>query len=172
MEKEDIRALELLEAVVEDPNARQVDLARRVGVAVGTVNWLLKRMVAKGQIKVKRIGRWQWRYLLTPQGVREKTKLTQQYIQASFRVYRETREEARQLLGELKHSGHTKVHLEADQKNDLLDIYRLTCAELGITVVGDEDSPAPILQAENRRIVLKNPACRAPIPPADRVDKG
>ena len=64
--------LRLLEAVEAQPETTQADLATQVGVAVGTVNWYLKRWSAKGYLKVKRIGRWQWRYLLTPQGMARK----------------------------------------------------------------------------------------------------
>jgi len=73
---DELRELELLEALVEDPEVRQVDLATRLGVAVGTVNWLLKRLASKGFLKVRRIGRWKWRYLLTPRGMSEKARLT------------------------------------------------------------------------------------------------
>ena len=58
--------LQLLEALEAEPETSQADLAAKVGVAVGTVNWYIKRWSAKGYIKVKRIGRWRWRYLLAP----------------------------------------------------------------------------------------------------------
>jgi len=159
---EDSRALELLEAIAERPDVRQVDLAGRIGVAVGTVNWLLKRLSAKGYVKVQRIGQWQWRYLLTPSGVREKARLTRQYLQASFRIYRKTREEAQALLGELKRAGHETVRIDSSSWNDLLDIYRLTCSELGITVVEGEDSRLPTLRMREREVVLETPENAAP----------
>jgi DNA-binding MarR family transcriptional regulator len=57
--------LQLLQALAESPETTQADLAARVGVAVGTVNWYLKRWSKKGYVKVSRINRWQWSYLLT-----------------------------------------------------------------------------------------------------------
>jgi DNA-binding IclR family transcriptional regulator len=51
---------ELLEALEEGPRIRQVDLAARLRMAMGTVNLHLKRFAAKGYIKVKRIGRRQY----------------------------------------------------------------------------------------------------------------
>jgi DNA-binding MarR family transcriptional regulator len=134
-DSERLRELEVLEALVENPEARQADLATRLGVAVGTVNWLLKRLVSKGYVKVKRIGRWQWRYLLTARGFAEKTRLTQQYLQYSMRLYRDTRQEASRLLKELKKRGYDKVCIEGDSENDLVDVCRLTCLEQGIAVV-------------------------------------
>jgi DNA-binding MarR family transcriptional regulator len=153
----DSRALELLEAIAERPDVRQVDLAGRIGVAVGTVNWLLKRLSAKGYVKVQRIGQWQWRYLLTSSGVREKARLTRQYLQASLRVYRKTREEAQALLGELKRAGQDTVRIDSGGWSDLLDIYRLTCSELGITAVEGENSQLPTLRMRGTKVVLETP---------------
>jgi len=156
----ELRELELLEALAENPEARQVDLATRLGVAVGTVNWILKRQVSKGYVKVKRIGRWRWRYLLTPRGFAEKTRLTQQYLQYSMRLYRDTRQEARRLLQELKERGYDKVGIEGNPKNDLVDVCRLTCLEEGIEVVnsgGTIKKGRPTLRAVNRELVLEWP---------------
>ena len=132
---ERLRELEILEALVENPEARQADLATRLGVAVGTVNWLLKRLVSKGYVKVKRIGRWRWRYLVTPRGFAEKARLTQRYLQNSMRLYRQTRQQSQRLLSAVLKRGYTKVRLEGDSGNDLVDVCRLTCLEQGIDVV-------------------------------------
>ena len=156
-----LRELELLEALAEDPEARQVDLATRLGVAVGTVNWLLKRLTSKGYIKVKRIGQWQWRYLLTPRGFAEKARLTRQYLQSSMRIYRRTREEAAQLLSALRKGGYAEVLLEGDIDSDLADICRLTCLEQKITMVNSRrtvgENRVPALRVEGRELSLEWP---------------
>jgi len=158
---EALRELELLEALAEDPEARQVDLATRLGVAVGTVNWLLKRLVTKGYVKVKRIGRWRWRYLVTPRGFAEKARLTQQYLQSSMRIYRRTRQEATQLLRTLRKGGHTEVRLEGDIDSDLADICRLTCLEQKMTMVNSRrtvgEDKVPALRVAGRELSLEWP---------------
>ena len=63
MASEKQHKLELLEALEADPETTQAHLATQVGVAVGTVNWYLKRWAAKGYVKIRRIGRWRWRYV-------------------------------------------------------------------------------------------------------------
>jgi DNA-binding MarR family transcriptional regulator len=52
-----LRELILLEEIEHDPDVSQASLAAQLGVAVGTVNWHLKRLIAKGYIKVKRAQR-------------------------------------------------------------------------------------------------------------------
>ena len=51
------REMVLLEKIEYDPDITQANLAAQLGVAVGTVNWHLKRFVAKGYVKVKRAQR-------------------------------------------------------------------------------------------------------------------
>jgi DNA-binding CsgD family transcriptional regulator len=48
-----IRELSLLEQVERDPDINQATLATQLGVAVGTVNWHLKRLVSKTRQRVK-----------------------------------------------------------------------------------------------------------------------
>ena len=71
---ENLHELRILEQIERDPEATQADLASRMGVAVGTVNWYVKRLVKKGHIKVTRLQRRRLRNLITPEGIYEKTR--------------------------------------------------------------------------------------------------
>jgi len=158
--QEEMRELRLLEALADEPESRQVDLAARLGMAVGTLNWLIKRLTAKGYVKVKRIGQWRWRYLLTPRGVTAKARLTTAYLHESMRLYRQTREEARTLLADLHREGYASVRLEGDPHNDLIDVCRLTCLEQGISAVDGSSaktSDVPVLRLAGRKISLEWP---------------
>ncbi len=149
----DLRELRLLEVLEAEPEARQADLAERLGVAVGTVNWLLKRLAAKGYVKIQRISRWHWRYLLTPQGVREKSRLLTQYIRDSLSLYRQVREEARRLLGQLKSAGYSRVELRGE--GEIADIVRLTSLEQEIEPVeAFGSSSLPVIRIEGYRLEL------------------
>jgi len=158
---DDVRELELLEVIGEDPSVRQVDLATRLDVAVGTVNWLLKRLAAKGYIRMKRIGRWQWRYLLTPSGIARKTKLAREYVHLSMNLYRTTRASAQRLLRRVRAAECKAVRLDGSPENDLLDVCRLTCLEEGIEVAKERDGnrleSLPILRVVNRELELQWP---------------
>jgi DNA-binding MarR family transcriptional regulator len=152
----DTRELELLEALAEKPDARQVDLAARLGVAVGTVNWHLKRLAAKGYIKVKRIGRWHWGYLLTPQGVAEMAQLTMSYVHSSMNLYRKAREQSRNLLQQVKKAGFEEVAVQG--KGDLVDVFLLTCLEQGIRHISNSvNKDLPIVKIVGRDMVLAWP---------------
>ncbi|HID56349.1 TPA: hypothetical protein EYP37_07455 [Candidatus Poribacteria bacterium] len=111
---------------------------------------------------MKKIGRWRWSYLLTPQGMAEKARLTRAYIQQSMQLYRETREEARRLLQKVKRAGYDRVQIEGDAKNDLVDVCRLTCLEQGVEVVNpvrgkEQKDKVPVLHVDGRTLSLKPP---------------
>lgn len=145
------RDLKLLSEIETDPDATQIGLARKLGVAVGTVNWHLKRMVAKGYVKVKRAERRKLRYIVTPAGLALRARLTVDYIENSMRVYRQLREAARREVGNARLKGYGVLHVEGD--GDAADVCRLTCLEMGMRVVEEDglDQPA-VLQVEGSRV--------------------
>jgi DNA-binding PadR family transcriptional regulator len=124
-------------------------------VAVGSVNWYIKRLVNKGYIKVKQMERRSLRYLLTPQGVSEKARLTRQFMQASFRWYRVTREDSQNYLAEIKRAGYDTVFIKAD--GDLAEIIALTCLEQQVIVTDKENPLLPTFRIDGLRVKLDWP---------------
>lgn len=153
----DARELKLLSEIEQDPDATQIGLARQLGVAVGTVNWHLKRMVAKGYVKVKRAERRKLRYIVTPSGLALRARLTVDYIETSMRLYRQLRQAARQEVGRARREGYDSLEVLGD--GDVADICRLTCLEMGMRVV---DNPAegafPALKIDGNRVRLIEPS--------------
>jgi DNA-binding MarR family transcriptional regulator len=82
------RTLQLLSEVEKSSGITQRALAERLGVALGLTNLYLKRLARKGYIKVTTIPRNRIKYLLTPRGVAEKSRLTYEYMQYSLSYYR------------------------------------------------------------------------------------
>lgn len=91
MDSQDIRTLRLLEAFEEEEQTSQRELARKLDISLGLVNSFLKRLARKGYFKITNLPANRVKYLLTPQGMAEKSRLTCEYIQHSFNYYRQTR---------------------------------------------------------------------------------
>jgi DNA-binding MarR family transcriptional regulator len=145
-----VRELILLEQIEHDPDVTQATLAAQLGVAVGTVNWHLKRLVSKGYVKVKRAQRRKLRYIITPEGIALRARLTINYIETSMRLYRRTREQVLEILQEVQGAGYDRVRIQGE--GDIAEICRLTCLEQGVAVV--ETSGAPILEVRGMRVQL------------------
>lgn len=92
------RDLLLLSEVERNANLTQRSLSIRLGVALGLTNLYLKRLARKGYIKITTIPRNRIRYLLTPQGLAEKTRLTYQYMDYSLSYYRDIRTRLKEML--------------------------------------------------------------------------
>jgi DNA-binding MarR family transcriptional regulator len=145
------RELIMLEQIERDPDVTQASLAAQLGVAVGTVNWHIKRLISKGYVKVKRAQRRKLRYIITPEGIAFRARLTVNYIETSMRLYRNTRQRVRELLAEVKSDGFNQVRI--DGEGDIADICRLTCLEQSFAIVEDENSPA--LEVRGVRVHLR-----------------
>jgi len=148
---ESSRDLIILERIEQNPDATQASLATHLGVAVGTINWHLKRLIAKGYVKVRRVERRKLRYIITPDGLALRARLTIDYIQTSFRLYRQVRSRVQAVLDEARRAGVREVRLDGD--GEIAEICRLTCLEQGIPIV--EDSNAPILRINNLKVTLE-----------------
>jgi len=147
---EDIRELTLLEQIENDPDVNQSTLATQLGVAVGTVNWHLKRLIAKGAVKVARAERKKLRYIITPEGLALRARLAVNYVEQSFSVYRRTRQKVKDQLIKVQKAGYDHVRIVG--AGDVADICKLTCIEQGITVVTDKSAPALVLDGYKVRL--------------------
>jgi DNA-binding MarR family transcriptional regulator len=148
------RDLVILEHIEQDPDATQASLADQLGVAVGTINWHIKRLISKGYIKVRRIERRKLRYIITPDGIALRARLAVDYIQTSFELYRLVRQRVIDALGELRQAGYRSIQLDAE--GDIADICRLTCLEQDISIVSDHH--APVLKINGLKVWLENDA--------------
>jgi len=79
----------------------QRHLSQRLGIALGLTNLLLRRIVAKGWIKVVHIRPNRVRYLLTPAGIAAKARLTREYLASTLSFYADARERIRERFAEL-----------------------------------------------------------------------
>jgi DNA-binding MarR family transcriptional regulator len=149
------RQLRILEALEQNPETTQASLAAQLGVAVGSVNWYLKRLIRKGYVKATKMERRRLKYFVTPQGLALKARLTSEYMQYSLRVYRELRQAARETLARVRDRGYKAV--EANGKGEAMDIFRLTCLEESVCVEKSYPSPLPEVRTKGMGFAIEWP---------------
>lgn len=140
---ETTRDLSLLETIERNPDVTQATLATQLGVAVGTVNWHLKRLIAKGYIKVKHAERRKLHYIITPEGLALSARLTVDYVEQQFNLYRRVRQKVKEYMEKVKRDGFDRVRLVGE--GDVADICRLTCLEQGIIIVDETNVPTLVV---------------------------
>jgi len=97
------RVLHLLE---EEPNLTQRELAERLGISLGGVNYCLKALIDIGHIKAgnfkKNPDKSIYLYLLTPKGIAEKASLTAGFLKRKLAEYHNLKKEIEAIQSKAK----------------------------------------------------------------------
>jgi DNA-binding Lrp family transcriptional regulator len=92
MKKDERFTLEILNRIEENNRITQPEIASLLGISLGLTNAFIKRIARKGYIKLTTIPRDRAKYLLTAQGIAEKSRLTLKYLQYSINFYKQAKE--------------------------------------------------------------------------------
>jgi EPS-associated MarR family transcriptional regulator len=98
--------LRLLKILSMEPNLSQRDMADRVGISVGKVNYCLSELAKRGLIKIIRFksakNKIPYTYILTPRGLQEKARLTVRFLKQKLVEYEQIKRQIRQLAREVE----------------------------------------------------------------------
>ena len=133
MDPHDLRTLQLLEEIEKNHMPSQRQLARQLNISLGLVNSFVKRLAQKGYFKITHIPKNRVRYILTPKGAAEKTRLTYAYIKYSYTFYKEARRKLRDLFHDLSEQGVRRIVFYG--AGDLAEIASLSLQETPIELI-------------------------------------
>ena len=90
--------LNILRSLDNEPKLSQRKLAKNLGFSLGKLNYCLKALKDKGLIKIqsfqKREKKIQYfQYIITPEGIAERTRLTINFMKRKMKEYDELRQE-------------------------------------------------------------------------------
>lgn len=95
----------ILKKLETNPAISQRKLAEDLGMSLGKINYCLQALIDKGLVKAKNFSKSQHKrrylYLLTPQGIDSKARLTRRFLQCKLAEYEALREEIEQIQAEL-----------------------------------------------------------------------
>lgn len=113
-EETHFRIMRLLQ---DNPDLTQRELANRLGISVGSLNYCLNALIDKGFVKManfqKSKNKFKYIYLLTPQGIAEKVALTSRFLQRKMAEYDALKLEIEALKSEVSEyqaSGQKALH--------------------------------------------------------------
>lgn len=124
------RELYLLTEVDKDPKVSQRELAKRVGIALGLTNMLVRNLAQKGYVRVTKAGWKRFVYTLTPAGVSRKLNLTIDYIQRFLGYYRNVRQNLREQLEPLGLNQESRIAICGT--GEFAELVYLALKEFGI----------------------------------------
>jgi len=70
----------IIDEIGKDLNTTQRKISRQIRLSLGMTNLIMKRLIAKGYVKVKGLNRRNVQYILTPRGFAEKVRKTHRYL--------------------------------------------------------------------------------------------
>ena len=116
---DDVR-FRVLRVLQDEPDLSQREIAVRLGVSLGAVNFCLRALTEKGQVKVRNFrssdNKLRYAYILTPGGIAEKTRLTGAFLARKVAEYEALRAEIEALGGDSLGSGAPETSLGRENK--------------------------------------------------------
>jgi DNA-binding MarR family transcriptional regulator len=151
MRDDTARDLTILSAIADNDRLTQRHLARELGVTVSLANLYVKRLALKGFIRVINIRANRLRYLLTPKGIAEKSRLTYSYMCRTFERYREARQSLQAALHPMTEDGHKRIAFYGT--GEAAEVAYLCLKEVGLDL-------AAVFEREDREKFLGLPIRR------------
>lgn len=88
---------EILRKIKKKPESSQRELAKELGFSLGKLNYCLNALKEKGLVKINNIyknpNKLRYIYVLTPKGIKIKTKLTLSFMKKKMKEYDELKKE-------------------------------------------------------------------------------
>lgn len=102
---DEIIALKILDELAEDSDITQRTLSEKLGIALGLVNTYIKHFVKKGYIRITQFPKARYKYLLTPEGIAEKSRLVYKHLSYYNNLFKTVREDSLKLFKKLEKNG-------------------------------------------------------------------
>lgn len=130
-------ALKLLEEIEQNNNVSQRTLSSKLGIALGLVNTYIKLLVKKGYIRISNFPKSRYTYLLTPEGMSEKSRLVYKHLAYYNNMFKKVREDSREIFKKLSLKGIKKIAFVG--VDEFAEIVFLSLMEADLTLVGVYD---------------------------------
>lgn len=137
MDNKAIKDLQILHEVSRSEHVNQRYLSKKLGMSSGLVNLYIKRLAKKGYIKIKGTNPRRLKYLITPRGIAEKTKLTYEFALTSYKYFKSTTDEIKKTLARIEETGQNNIVIYGT--GELAEMCLLLVKEFNIHVVAIVD---------------------------------
>ncbi len=113
----------------KDLNTTQRKISRQIGLSLGMTNLVIKKLIAKGYIKVKGLDRRRVQYILTPRGFAEKVKKTHRYLLRTIDSLKTLKEKIQDTVLEYYEKGERNFTILG--RGELADIVEISLRDMG-----------------------------------------
>ncbi len=125
---------QLLDYLDSEKNTKttQRAIADRIGISLGSVNLLLKKMIDKGLVKTEQLDARSLRYIVTPKGIAQKMKMAYVYTKNTYLYIRRIINTTEKIIDDAKKEGINKVCLLGN-KDEVYEIILIALKENNVS---------------------------------------
>ena len=124
----DEREFELINILGTPLGANQRDLSRLMDLSLGMTNMLIRRLIAKGFLRIEQLNKRKVKYLLTPKGFAEKMRKSIKYTLKTVNSIGLIKNRIKEVLLDLYKSGVRTFYILG--KNDLSMLVEMVIKEI------------------------------------------
>jgi len=137
----------ILEELEKNSDITQRDLSEKTGLSLGMVNLLLKKFIKKGFVKLERLNGKSFRYILTPEGFKEKSKKTIEYIKIYYNKTLIIKENIERII---RVYGRNRTYILFGKDREMKEIIEGILKELNVDYITEDD----INKIDKSKIIL------------------
>lgn len=119
----------IIDEIGKDLNTTQRRISHQIGLSLGMTNLIIKKLIAKGYVKVKGLDRRRVQYILTPRGFAEKVKKTHRYLWRTIETLKTVKEKIQDTILEYYEKGERNFTILG--KGELADIVEISLRDMG-----------------------------------------
>jgi len=137
----------ILEELEKNSDITQRDLSEKTGLSLGMVNLLLKKFIKKGFVKLERLNGKSFRYILTPEGFKEKSKKTIEYMKIYYQKTLIIKENIERII---RVYGRNRTYILFGKDREMKEIIEGILKELNVDYITEND----INKIDKSKIIL------------------
>ena len=119
----------IIDEIDKDLNTTQRRISHQIGLSLGMTNLIIKKLIAKGYVKVKGLDRRRVQYILTPRGFAEKVKKTHRYLWRTIETLKKVKEKIQDTVLEYYEKGERNFTILG--KGEFADIVEISLRDMG-----------------------------------------
>jgi len=138
----------ILEELEKNSDITQRDLSEKTGLSLGMVNLLLKKFIKKGFVKLERLNGRSFRYILTPEGFKEKSKKTIiEYMKVYYQKMLLIKQNIERII---RVYGRNRTYILFGKDREMKEIIEGILKELNVDYITEND----ITKIDKSKIIL------------------
>ena len=122
------KELKIISQLGKDANITQRQISQNVGLSLGLVNIIVKKLIEKGYVKIRRLNRRNLQYFLTPKGFSQLSRRSYHYFWKTIDSVKRLKEKIQELVLEEYSKGITQFLIVGN--GELADIVEISLRDL------------------------------------------